>query len=655
MESLWNPEEATLFQSDLALRVYTSRLLGKSEDLVLHGGGNTSVKSTEKNIFGESIEVLYVKGSGWDLKTIEPEGFTPVALDHLLKLGKLDHLSDKDMVLELKKATLNPNSPAPSIETILHALIPFKFVDHTHADAVVTLSNTPNGEERIRKLYPKMLVLPFIMPGFDLAKQVYAAIKDINLLNFDGIILLNHGVFTFSNTAKEAYEKMISVVSLAENELKEKGAWKTVKQSHYEDLNPLKIAQLRKLASIKFKKPMLLKWLNDEEAIGFTTLKNLKSCAFKGPITPDHVISTKRIPLLLEGDWQQSLDQYERDYEQYFKKNSSPHHKILDPVPRMALIPGQGVLVIGPDHKRVRVIEDIYSHTMRAIQWGENLAQWHTLDEKTIFELEYWELEQAKLKRSQATPPLEGKVALVTGAASGIGKICVERLLKEGACVVGIDINPEINSLFKGQPFLGLVCDITSSEALQDILKKTVYRFGGLDILVSNAGIFTSSTNIENLDVAVWKKSLEINLTGHFQLLKEAIPYLKLGVSPSVVIMGSKNVPAPGPGASAYSSAKSGLTQLARVAALELGKYGIRVNILHPNSVFDTGIWTPEVLASRAKSYGLTVEEYKTNNILKVEVTSNDVAEMVFQLCSSTFAKTTGAQIPIDGGNDRVI
>ena len=283
------------------------------------------------------------------------------------------------------------------------------------------------------------------------------------------------------------------------------------------------------------------------------------------------------------------------------------------------------------------------------------MGGWKVLSEKDLFEMEYWELEQAKLTKKGTPPLLQGQVALVTGAASGIGRACVEVLQAQGAVVIALDIAPSITTCFKQKTILGLVADVTQTKAIQQAIATGIRQFGGLDIVISNAGLFPVSETIAAMNPTTWDQSLALNLTSHQRLLQACIPYLKQGINPSVIMIASKNVPAPGPGASAYSVAKAGQTQLARVAALELASFGIRVNMLHPNAVFDTGIWTPEVLEKRAQHYGLTVEEYKTNNLLKTEITSKNVAELACAMAGPLFAKTTGAQIPIDGGNERVI
>ena len=656
MKSAWNDKEAERLNGDLLkLRVYTSRLLGQEEDLVLHGGGNTSVKIKEVNKFGEEEEILYVKGSGWNLGTIEEEGFAPVKQEMLLKLAQLETLTDPEMVHYQRMAMTNPSAPNPSVEAILHAIIPYKFVDHTHADAVVTISNTPDGAERIQALYgDKMLIVPYVMPGFILAKAIYNQTKDLDWDSIEGMILMNHGVFTFHDDAKTSYEKMLEIVTTAEDYLAAQGAV-DLEGTNTGAIDALKIAQVRQQVAQVWGKPVLAQLHNESARVQFSQLSNIKTIANRGPLTPDHIIRTKRTPLLLSENHEADVKQFVSDYEAYFNAFRTDDLVCLDKAPRWAVWPAHGTLSFGTTMKEVRIIKDISRHTMKAIYQAEQLNAWQALSQEDLFEMEYWVLEQNKLKKGKKSKAMQGKVALVTGAASGIGKACVEALLAEGAVVVGLDINPSITTCFESESVLGLCCDVTKKKQVQAALEQGVAHFGGLDLLVCNAGIFPKSFAIGEMDEAIWNQSLAINVTSHQRLMQLCLPYLELGWEPAVVIIGSKNVPAPGPGAAAYSVAKAGLTQLGRIAAMELGEKGIRVNILHPNAVYDTGIWTDEVLEARANHYKLTVEGYKTNNVLKVEVTSKDVAQLAVLMLGTAFSKVTGAQIPIDGGNVRVI
>ncbi|MFK7981576.1 MAG: SDR family oxidoreductase, partial [Saprospiraceae bacterium] len=383
-------------------------------------------------------------------------------------------------------------------------------------------------------------------------------------------------------------------------------------------------------------------------------LSDVKKITSRGPLTPDHIIRTKRTPVVFSKNSQKDLDKYVKEYKAYFKKYNQGE-KLLDQAPRWAIVPNSGTLSFGPSPKHYSIIEDITRHTKKAIHQAEHMGGWNALPKSDLFEVEYWSLEQAKLAKAGKPKAMAGKIAIVTGAASGIGKACVESLVAQGAVVAALDIDKKITSCFPQKEVLGLTCDVTNTKQLEKAIEQTVMQFGGIDMLISNAGIFPKSAKIADMDAKNWQKSLDINVTSHQRLLQLCVPYLELGFDPAVVFIVSKNVPAPGPGAAAYSVAKAGLNQLGRIAAMELGGKGIRVNMMHPNAVYDTAIWTDEVLNSRAKHYGLTVEEYKTNNILKTEVTSHDVADLAVAMLGKTFGKITGAQVPIDGGNERVI
>ena len=658
MKNLWDPAEAAKCSSDLELRVYTSRLLGRDNTLVLHGGGNTSVKVRERNVVGEEEEILYVKGSGWDLETIEASGFTPVRMAHLLKLAQLESLSDPQMVNELAAHVIRAGAPAPSVETILHAVIPHKFVDHTHADAVLAITNTDDGEARVRELYgDDVLIVPYVMPGFELARvcaqKIQAELKPSTI----GMVLLKHGIFSFGATAEESYARMISLVERAEIYLKQHAAWELPTMSSVGPMSPMRVqlATLRQEIAQSAGFPVVLSTDSNPRSLAFARGNKIREISQRGPATPDHILRTKRLPML-----SRAVAEYAAAYREYFARNA-PRAKetktMLDPAPRVILDPEFGLTTAGRSAKEAAIARDLYSHTMDVIARAEALGGYRALSEEELFEFEYWDLEQAKLRRAGAPAMFAGEIACVTGAASGIGKACVEALLKRGAAVVGLDIDPRVTAAGKRRPdYLGVQCDVTSEDAISAALEKAVRAFGGLDMLILNAGVFPAGTPIESLDSAEWRRVFAVNLDANLTLLRESYPLLKLAPRGGrVVVIGSKNVAAPGPGAAAYSASKAALTQLARVAALEWGADGIRVNTLHPNAVFDTGIWTDDVLKARAASYGISVEEYKRNNVLKTEVRSSDVGELVAELCGPVFAKTTGAQIPVDGGNERVI
>ncbi len=658
MKSLWNDEQASQFDDELGLRVYTSRLLGQEPSLVLHGGGNTSVKITEKNIFGEEETLLYVKGSGWDLETIDRPGFAPVRLDHLLRLAKLERLSDPEMVNELRTHMTLASAPTPSVEAILHATLPFKYVDHTHADAVVTITNTPGGREKIERIYgDKVVIIPYVMPGFDLARLCAIEFEKQRHEGTIGMVLMNHGIFSFGDDARTSYERMIELVSMAEEFIASEGAWELPPPPPVEEPEPeLRhgIAELRRDLSRAMGAPLVVRTRRDAATLAFARHPEVKRISQQGPATPDHVIRTKRLPMI-----GRDVGAYVAGYKAYFEAhapNAREPKTMLDPVPRVILDHELGMATVGRSAREADIVADIYDHTMEIILRAERLGGWQALSAQEIFDMEYWDLEQAKLRKAGKPPMFAGEVALVTGAASGIGKACVDSMLARGAAVIGLDIDPAITDLHRRPDFLGIHCDVTDEQALRDALERGVRAFGGLDMVVLNAGLFPGGRRIEELDGETWRKVMAVNLDANLALLRESHPLLRLAPNGGrVVVMGSKNVPAPGPGAAAYSASKAALTQLMRVAALEWGGEGIRLNALHPDAVFDTALWSDEVLEARARHYGLTVEQYKRKNLMKREITSHDVAELAAELCGPLFANTTAAQIPVDGGNERVI
>jgi len=658
VNSLWKDAEAVQFRTELALRVYSSRLLGRDPALVLHGGGNTSVKTVERNAVGEEEEILHVKGSGRDLETIDESGFAPVRKHHLVKLARLESLSDTRMMNELATQVTRAGSPAPSVEAILHAILPHPYVDHTHADALLAITGTADGERRAREIYGRdTVIVPYVMPGFDLARdcaRLYAAEAHAGTI---GMVLVNHGIFSFGATAKESYERMIELVTRAEEYLARHGAWKLPPPAAEAAGGTLRLelARLRREISEAAGGPMLLATHGDARYLAFARRKDVAELSQQGPATPDHVLRTKRVPML-----GRDVPAYCTSYRAYFERHAKAAKDpktMLDPAPRVILDPGFGLGCVGRSARDARIVHDLYSHTIAVILRATALGGWRALSEKDIFDVEYWDLEQAKLGKAGKPSEFAGEVAVVTGAASGIGKACAEALLARGAAVVGLDIDPRVTGIMGKRPdFLGITCDVTSESAVIAALEAGVRAYGGLDMLVLNAGVFPGGSRIAALDSEEWRRVMSINLDANLALMRECHPLLKLAPRGGrVVIVGSKNVPAPGPGAAAYSASKAALTQLARVAALEWGADGIRVNTLHPNAVFDTAAWSDEVLAARAAHYGVSVEEYRRGNVLKVEVTSRDVAELAAELCGPRFAKTTGAQVPVDGGNDRVI
>ncbi len=515
MQSRWNEEDArTYASSPQQLRVYTSRLLGSDPDLVLHGGGNTSVKVVVDDFFGNPVDTLFVKGSGWDLATIEEAGFAPVRIDVLKQLAALETLSDSDMVEQQRIAMLNPKAPNASVEAILHAIIPFKYVDHTHADAVLALTNTEDGDERIRSLYgERVIVIPYVMPGFALARLVYERTRDIDWSAYDGMILMNHGVFTFSDSARDSYETMIQLVSEAEAYLESRDA--QTNRAEPEPIDSVALAQTRARVSAKRGCPTIARFDRSPEAAGYAKLPNLSECGALGPLTPDHSIFAKRIPVILAGDPTEAIDAYASEYAAYFERAAQPGLTCLDPAPRWAIWPGQGIVSFGLNAKNAQVIRDIAAHTAKVVQLSESLGGWHPLSESEIFQVEYWELEQAKLKSGPARAPLQGKIALVALNEPELAQTCVANLLQLDAAVASIGAKPIDTP--KSVAFRTL--DGPPREAVE----ATVHAFGGIDILISDFPL-----DAEN--------GLESD-----PLLANAIPFLQLGIQPKIVAVDSAN------------------------------------------------------------------------------------------------------------------
>ena len=653
MHSMWDETIAATLDDGLALRVYSSRLLGANPALVLHGGGNTSIKLQLRDFAGNLVDVLYIKGSGADLAMVGVDDFAPVRLTDAQRLATIAGLDDAAMMHALRCACLQPGAPVPSVETLLHALIPTRYVDHTHAEAVLTLLQTPDARKWITETYGQdVIVMPYVMPGIALAQAAIPFLREQTAAT-QGLVVLNHGIFTWGATARESYERMIALVGRAEQFVHQRAAWHMPTATGTPPAR-VALANLRRAISDVAGAAQIVRSWDVPEAHAFVQRADLASVTQRGCVTPDHVIRTKRLPMIGR-DVTAYADAY-RTYIARQQERSERQIQPLDPAPRVVLDTELGLLTAGRTARSARIAGDIALQTLRVIDRAERLGGYQALGEDDLFAMEYWDLEQDKLRREGTPPQFAGNIALVTGAASGIGRACVVALQRRGAAVVGLDRDAQVAAHLTGDNGLGIVCDVTDAAALGAALDAAVRHFGGLDMLVLNAGIFPPSTPIAQLDIATWQRTMAINLDANAQLLQLAHPLLAQAVGGGrVVVIGSKNVPAPGPGAAAYSAAKAALTQLARVAALEWGADGIRVNIVHPNAVFDTAIWTPDVLAARAASYGLSVAAYKTNNLLRVEVTSHDVGELVAEMCGDLFAKTTGAQVPIDGGNDRVV
>lgn len=636
--------------------VEVSRALGANPRLVLHGGGNTSVKGEWHDVTGERVPALFMKGSGQDLAQVDASGFAPLDLARLRRLLPPTVVEDREFLAALRRARLRDDAPDPSVESLVHALLPHTAVVHSHADALLTLSNTPEGARLVAEVAgPGVVLVEYAMSGTELAAACQAAWEGVaDKEAVTGLFVLNHGLFTVGDSPREALERHLAVVEAAEARVA--AVLEEVPEAHEPlDLDSAgRLAALRRRLSEAAGQPLVVHRHLDGEVRAFLEDPALLAATAKGPITPDHVIWTRHAPMVGE-----DIEAYAAGHAAYVAEHSGrrpgevePH----DPAPRVVLHPELGLLTAGRTGAEARATSDIYRHTMTAIRGSVALGGYEPAGLGHAYDLEHWEPQHRKLVRREDSADLRGKVAVVTGAASGIGRACAAELLAAGAAVVGWDVSAEVVSAFDSPSWLGVRVDVTDSRAQREALVAGVEAFGGVDVLVVSAGVFPTAQHLDGMDMAMWRRTMAINVDAVAELYGLVHRFLKEAVGGGrVVVVASKNVAAPGPGAAAYSSSKAALTQLSRVAALEWAGDGIRVNMVHPDAVFDTALWTPELLAKRAAHYGMSVEEYKRRNLLRTEVTSAGVARVVRAMADETFAATTGAQVPVDGGNERVI
>lgn len=689
MKNRFSPEEAARFSRPaaecsaiLAMRVYTSRLIGQEESLVLHGGGNTSAKETVVNILGEPMEVLYIKGSGWDLATIEPAGFPALDLAYLRKLRGLPRLTDEAMVNQFRTHLLDATAPNPSIETLVHAFLPHRFIDHTHADAIVTLTNQQHGEEKLRAaLGEKIAILPFIMPGFPLAKamaELYEREPSV-----EAIILMHHGIFTFGDDAQTAYGRMIDYVSRAEaflvaaaKKIKPLAA-AVVPAPEPEVVLPILRGALSPQDAAGNRQPMVLHLRQSPAVLAALARPDAEALFTSGVLTPDHVIRTKNYPLFLglDGPAEEAairayiaerVAAYSAAYDAYFASQvaGKGERVRLDPLPRVVLVPGLGLVGVGASPKAARIAADIAEHTVLAKVAGAALGPYQELEPGAIFDMEYWSLEQAKLGKGKPLP-LAGRVALVTGGGGAIALGIGRKLLEAGARVFLTDIDEQrltavcdkLAARFGSAMVSPLVMDVTDGVSVRAALSAVVRDSGGLDILVPNAGI-AHVARLETLDTAKFQQVMAVNCLGVFEVIKAAVPlFRRQGLGGQIVINSSKNVFDPGPAFGAYSASKAGAHQLGKIAALELAEIAVRVNMINADAIFDadgvsSGLWDvvgPDRMRARNLDPEGLREYYRNRNLLKTEVLADHVGNGVVFFASG-LTPTTGATLPVDGG-----
>lgn len=680
MQSRWSDQEAESLVAnyagkgasrDLALRVYTTRLLGRDPRLVLHGGGNTSVKTRMTDLLGDEVEVLCVKGSGWDMGDIEPAGLPAVRLEPLRRLRGLDALSDEDMVNFQRGNLLDSGAPNPSVETLLHAFLPHKFIDHTHSTAVLALTDQPDGEAVCREVFGRRMgLVPYIMPGFALARkaaEVFAADPAV-----EGLILLKHGIFTFGDDARQAYERMIAMVTLAEERLRQgrkpvfAAAAPPAKTAAVAEVAPL----LRGLCVIAtdadegLYKRFVLDFRSDERILNYVGGADLERYSQVGVVTPDHTIRTKNWPLVVPAPEAGRLDafkaeaaaalaRYVEGYHAYFGRNNARQAKPkteLDPMPRVILVPGLGLFGLGASKKDAAIAADIAENTVAVITDAEAIGSYRPVSEADMFDCEYWSLEQAKLGKG-AEKPLARQVALVTGGAGGIGLATARALAADGAEVAVLDLDGEKAAEAAGAiggRALGLACDVTDAAAVRAAFDAVCEAFGGVDVVVSNAGAAWQG-GIGELDDALLRQSFELNFFAHQTVARNAVRVMKAQATGGCLLFNtSKQAINPGRNFGAYGLPKAATLFLLKQYALDHGRDGIRANGVNADRI-RSGLLTGEMIAARAKARGVSERDYMAGNLLGREVTAEDVAEAFLFLAKAR--KTSAAVVTVDGGN----
>jgi len=695
MENRWRNEEAAQFTDkyapergeDLALRIYSSRLLGAEDALVLHGGGNTSVKGTQTNLLGEKIPAVFVKASGFNMARIEPEGFPGLDLEYLHKLRALPALSDEVMMDEYRAHLLSAGAPTPSVETLVHAFLPHKFIDHTHADAILALTNQAGGEARVKEaLGSEVIVLPYVRPGFKLAKAVAAAYEANPRAR--GMVWMKHGIMTWGETARGSYETMIELVTRAEAYLAKRAAKPPAEKAQ----TSLETAQERLARVAPILRGMLaaptgnqdhpyrrvvLQPLITREVLDFVDCERGREIALTPPLTSDHLIRTKALPLWIDDppyddatrlreQLISSLKEYAAQYEAYVERHSAKIPKKLgrlDSLPRVVLLPGLGAICAGKDAKAARIARDITAHTLAVKASVSAMGKYEGLPEDELFEMEYHTFQHAKLGRA-AESPLTREVALITGAAGAIGSAIAEGLLAQGCHVAVTDLpGPALDQLvadlsarFPDQ-VMGTGLDVTSPASVTAAFEAVIRAWGGIDLLIANAGIALVSSLAE-MQIEAFQKVERVNIEGTLTVISEAARHFKIqGTGGDIILVSTKNVFAPGAKFGAYSATKAAAHQLARIASLELADAGVRVNMVAPDAVFShggrkSGLWA-EVGPDRMRARGLDEkgleEYYRQRNLLKTTVTAQHVSNAVLFFATRQ-TPTTGATIPVDGG-----
>ena len=677
MRSRWNDAEAAALEG-LDLLVYASRLVGAETSLVVWGGGNTSIKTRERDHRDREIDVLRVKGSGSDLKSIQRKDFPGVRMDDIRALLPRDDMGDQEMVNYLAHALQDPGGVRPSIETLLHGFVTAHAVVHTHADAIVSLTNNDRARQTLTDVYGKDVIpLEYRRPGFKISRDVADTIRDHP--EAKALVLAKHGTICWGATVKEAYEGTIELITRAEDAIRQRRRGRQVFGPPR--VRVLEAAERRATAltlapklrgQLGRAKRVIVSFDDSAPVLEFVSSTEAPALSQVGPATPDHTIYTKRLPAYvptdgdpakLGTDVEAGVGHFVDEYTRYFEGHKFPGAELLDPLPRVVLVPGLGMFTAGKDRRTAGIVNDIYHHTIDVIGNAAAFGRYASLSAKDAFDVEYWPLELYKLTLAPPEKELARRVVLVTGGGSGIGKAVAKKLAAEGAHVVVTDLDAagaqtvaeDVVKAVGGGRALGLGMDVTSETSVRAAFEEAVLAYGGVDIIVSNAGIAHGAA-VADLRLEDWERSFAVNARGHFLVAREAMRLLVAqGLGGAMVFVATKNVMSPGKDFSAYSASKAAEAQLAKVLALEGAPHGIRSNIVNPDAVFqDSKLWSDEIRRERAAAQGIGVEQledfYRKRNLLAARILPEDVAEAVLFLASDRSAKTTGCTLTVDGG-----
>lgn len=654
----------------LALRVYTTRLLGRDCNLVLHGGGNTSLKQRMRDRLGEEVEVLRVKATGADMATITPEGLPAIRLAPMRQLRAYSSIDDKELVGIERANLIDPAAPNPSVEMMLHAFLPHTFVDHTHATAVLSLIDQPDGEKKCADVFGERLAfVPYLMPGFGLAKRAIEVFEQAK--PSDGLILSKHGIVTFGDSAREAYERMIEMVSLAESFIARNSGSVVVTRAGREVAPVAAVAPIvRGACSLQDEKAegawrrLVLEFRTGGAVLDFLDAADLPRLSQTGVATPDHTIRTKNWPLVVPPPELGKLDDFAlatrqaaatfaTHYRSYFALHNRRVGGIkreLDPLPRVVLVEGLGLFGLGQTKRDALIAADIAEEWMAVVSGAESIGRFESISEAAMFDCEYWPLEQAKLGMRKE-PPLAGQIAVVTGAAGAIGAATAEAFAAAGAEVALLDVNFSAvreRACALGATALPVQCDVTDAISVRAAFEKVATVFGGVDIVVSNAGAAWQG-RIGEVDEAILRKSFELNFYGHQRIAAAAVKIMQAqGTGGCLLFNVSKQAVNPGPNFGPYGVPKAALLALMRQYALDYGGDGIRSNAVNADRI-RSGLLTADMIASRSKARGVSEKDYMSGNLLGREVTAQDVAQAF--LHQALALKTTADVTTVDGGN----